>query len=133
MEPVNLTNVKTSQFIDTSGPHKVAITDTKDHYFNTGSTGFALIMCDENGCTIQDNIVVQENTLWKIKQIADAAKLSDAQQAAFTHEFLEEANVTIITEKDSKGYQKVIKYLPYDADVQSQPQPQAKNDDDQPF
>lgn len=112
-DPIDLTDVPDSNFIDQDGEYDVVITATEDCHFKTGSIGFSLKMMDQHGRTIGDRVVVDTATKWKLKQMAVAAGLSDTEMARFTHHMLRGKTVNIATKADGE-YQRVIKYRPTD-------------------
>lgn len=111
-EQTDLNNVSSSDYIDDAGEHNVLISEVKFHIFQTGSTGYQLRMEDEQGRRIVDRVVYQANTMWKSKNIAVAAGLSDTEMATFTPEKLQGRFLTITTETDDKNYQRIVKYSP---------------------
>lgn len=139
MQPRDLSGVSSSMYIDQEGTYDVVVIETADHYFNSGSAGFRVKMQDVAGRTIQDKVVDSPNTLWKMKQIADAAKLTDEQQARFTHDMLLGRTMNITVEPDGT-YMKVSKYRmtdvvvePMDLGAFSEPQSSKASADNLPF
>lgn len=140
MQPRDLSGVSGSMYIDQEGTYDVVVVETADHYFNSGSTGFRLKMQDPSGRTINDKIVDSSSTLWKMKQIAEAAKLTEEQQSRFTHDLLLGRSMNITVEPDGT-YMKVSKYRmtdvvvePLDIGAFSEPQPtKSAQTDNLPF
>lgn len=128
MEPVDISHVTTSQFLNETGPHRVTVTETSDHFFDSGNEGFAIKMVDEMGRQISDRVVVTEKTLWKLKQIADAALIPLEKQEKFTHQMLLEKAFVIQTERDGT-YLKIIRYLPPSTDMANMKAAEPKGED----
>ena len=116
MDNIDITDVPSSNFIDKAGKYDVIIGETKDHYFDSGNTGFMIQMTDAAGRTINDRIAVTEKTLWKVRAIADAAGLDETQLKSFNHTMLRNRCVTITTQDDGQ-YQRIVKYAATDVIV----------------
>ena len=116
-ETIDLTNVPSSNFIEEPGSYDVAIVEATEHIFKSGSTGYMLKLRDEYGRTINDRIVLQENTYWKTKAIAEAARLSKEEQAAFHYTKLVGKTLKIICVLDEENYCVVKRYLKSEIDV----------------
>lgn len=122
-ETIDLTNVPDSNFIEEPGVYDLAIVAAEPHIFKSGSTGFMIKLRDEYGRQISDRVVVNEKTLWKVKQMAGAAQLSAEQQAAFHYSMLIGKVVKCTTELDDENYNKIVRYAKSDAaiDIPAEP------------
>lgn len=129
-QTIDLTDVPESNYLDQPGIYNLAIVATENHIFKSGSTGFAIKMRDEYGRQISDRVVVTEKTLWKIKQIANAAGLTPEEQARFQHKMLIGKSVKCTCKLDDENYLRVDNYSTADAEIDAPP---LKDKDDVPF